>query len=177
MDVSKQRRIWISYPVPVSDPIMVDTSDVVVSLRGLAVTQDEVSFVMNAVVRADEDFMVQGATLTGGRPFHMWHEIPDPDSLTLRCRWKLVGEDEYQDDTEFLETWGSGPLPSGGWSYIPNKGVWEGFFLLTYPVPVARLQTFSVGVSWANYGIEKVCRDVTAPQLVEALAYASLPEG
>lgn len=82
---------------------MADTSDVAVRLRGLAVTNDEVSFVMNAGIRSDEDFVAQGATLSGGRPFNMWHEIPDPDSLTLRCRWQLVSDDEYQKDTEFLE--------------------------------------------------------------------------
>ncbi|WP_343319575.1 hypothetical protein AAFM46_03405 [Arthrobacter sp. TMP15] len=177
MEVSEHPRIRIPYPVSVSDPIMVDTADVVISLRGLAATNDEVSFVMNAAIRVDKDFMAQGATLSAGRPFNMPHETPDPDSLTVRCRWQLVGDTEYQDDTEFLEKWGPGPLSSGGWSYMPTAGIWEGFFLLIYPVPVANLQTFSIEISWNNRGIENVCRDVIAPQLVEALAYASSPEG
>lgn len=173
MEISDQGRLSVPYPVLVSEPIIVNRADVVIAFRGLAATADEISFVVHVAVSADEDFQAQGVTLSAGRPFNMPHETPDPESLTVRCRWQLKGNGGDGDDTECVDTWGKSPLDQGSWSLRPDTGVWIGFFLLCYPVPVSEIETFTIEMSWNHQGIEAVQRTVTASALGDALAFAS----
>lgn len=174
MEISGHGRFAIPYPLSVHEPIIVDEPNVRIAIRGLAATLDEISFVLQiVVVGIDEDDRTRGAALSAGVPFNMPHETPDPDALTVRCRWLLEGHPKCDDDTELVNAWGGGPLLEGSWSGGLQAGVWQGFFLLHYPVPVPKIESFTIEVSWNRLGIKTVRRVILASVLEEALAFAT----
>lgn len=172
MKSSGRAKLAIPYPVSVAEPIVVDELNVRIAIRGLAATPEAISFVVQVVVVADKDDRTRGATLSAGAPFNMPHETPDPDALTVRCQWHLQGHQENDDDSELVKAWGGGPLEQGGWSGGLDIPVWQGFFLLRYPVAVPQIETFTIALSWNRLGISTVRRVILASALEEALGFA-----
>ena len=174
METPGHGRLAIPYPLWVPEPIVVDEPNVRIAIRGLAATLDEISFVVQiVVVGTDEDDGTRGAALSGGVPFNVPHETPDPEALTVRCRWLLAGDLGFADDTDWANEWGGGPLEQGSWRGGLDTGVWQGFFILRYPIPVSKIESFTIALSWNRLGINEVQRVTMASALEEALAFAA----
>ncbi|WP_139244499.1 hypothetical protein [Arthrobacter alpinus] len=167
-------RFSIPYPVGVSDPILVDEDHVRIALRGVAATLDEISFQVEVVVASSgEDWRDQGEALSAGRPFNMPFRTPDPDALTVRCRWRLKGSLEDFDDTDVFPEHHAGPHTSGSWSGGPEDKVWRGLQLLKYPVPVPGIESFTIELSWHLLKVEPVQRVISALALEDSIDFAT----
>lgn len=144
----------IPYPVKIEPPVAIENQGVAIVVRGLGISTSELSFILNVIVAQElcSDQVVEA--FGSGVPFAMPHQVPDPEALTVTCKWKTIATTGWVDNSVSNRSAGRSPVEDGSWSSQPDKEIWKGSFSLAYQLNPEEVEELCIEISWRQLGME-----------------------